>query len=85
MPPYKEKFPVGSRIRILDSEFLSKFKSEWRYHNPLTEEQMKFAGTETTIESVGYYHGGDVLYSLHNVPGIWHETCLELARPEPAK
>jgi hypothetical protein len=29
------------------------------------------------IKSVGFYHGGDVLYEIEGVPGIWHERCLE--------
>jgi hypothetical protein len=28
---------------------------------------------------VGFYHGGDPLYSLDGVPGVWHERCLVLA------
>ena len=23
------------------------------------------------------YHGGDVMYELADVPGIWHEVCLQ--------
>jgi hypothetical protein len=26
------------------------------------------------------HHGGDELYKLKGVPGIWHEQCLEEAR-----
>jgi hypothetical protein len=26
--------------------------------------------------SVGFYHGGDVLYVLEGIPGVWHESCL---------
>jgi hypothetical protein len=25
---------------------------------------------------VGFYHGGDVLYTLDGIPGLWHEQCL---------
>jgi hypothetical protein len=28
-------------------------------------------------DAAGYYHGGDVLYTLTGVRGIWHEQCLE--------
>jgi hypothetical protein len=28
------------------------------------------------VAAIGYYHGGDVLYTLNDIPGIWHEQCL---------
>lgn len=28
---------------------------------------------------IGYYHGGDELYWLKGVPGVWHERCLKAA------
>ena len=28
---------------------------------------------------VGFYHGGDALYELEGVPGVWHEVCLRKA------
>lgn len=31
------------------------------------------------VEKVGFYHGGDPLYKLDGVPGVWHEECLEAA------
>lgn len=37
---------------------------------------MKFADKIAKVKSVGFYHGGDVLYELKGVPGIWHEQCL---------
>jgi hypothetical protein len=36
-----------------------------------------FAGHETRVKNVFFYHGGDELYELDNVPGIWHEQCLK--------
>jgi len=41
---------------------------------------MKYAGIQATVKSVGFYHGGDQLYVLEYVPGIWHEICLESAQ-----
>lgn len=29
-----------------------------------------------TIKSVSFYHGGDEIYTLEEVPGIWHEDNL---------
>lgn len=47
------------------------------YHNKLTDEQMPFAGCVPRVAKVGYYHGGDPLYELEGLPGVWHEVCLE--------
>jgi hypothetical protein len=32
-------------------------------------------GRAAKVKSIGYYHGGDVLYQLEGVPGIWQEQC----------
>ena len=40
---------------------------------------MPYAGTVARVATVGFYHGGDVLYTLENIPGIWHEVCLDSA------
>jgi hypothetical protein len=37
----------------------------------------------TRIKSVGYYHGGDELYWLEEIPGTWHEENLESAPEQP--
>jgi hypothetical protein len=74
--PYEAQFREGIQIRINDKESLERFAREWQYHNPLTREQMQFAGVVATIVGIGFYHGGDPLYTLENVPGVWHEECL---------
>jgi hypothetical protein len=43
----------------------------------LESSQIKFANFQAVVISVGFYHGGDALYSLQHVPGLWHEPCLE--------
>lgn len=78
--PYKSEYPDGSRVRILDREQLERFAKEWKYHNPLQQEQLQFAGQTAVVKTVGFYHGGDELYELNNVPGIWHEQCLTHAK-----
>jgi hypothetical protein len=40
------------------------------------------AGAIAEVEKLGYYHGGDELYWLKGVPGVWHEQCLSLEAPE---
>lgn len=79
MSHYKEDFPVGSQVQVADSPNLNEFRSTWSYHHPLQAEQLEFAGCVATIESVSFYHGGDVLYQLLGVPGVWHERCLQAA------
>ena len=74
--PYQADFPVGTRVRIGDQAELEQFLRECKYHNPLQAEQLAFAYHPATIVSVGYYHGGDELYQLDGIPGIWHERCL---------
>ncbi len=75
--PYQERFPIGCPVQVADSDALAHFKETWEFHHPLQEEQLQFAGLITTINSVGYYHGGDVLYGLRGTGGYtWHEACL---------
>ena len=79
MAPYKEDFPKGSKVRIADRSALEHFRAEWKFHNPLSMEQLEFANRDARVIAIGYYHGGDVLYTLEGVPGIWHESCLARA------
>lgn len=41
--PYKAEYPEGSLVRIIDREQLERFSKEWKYHNPLQQEQIQFA------------------------------------------
>ena len=75
--PYKASHAIGSAVRVVQSAVLEHFQQSWKLHNPLITEQLAFAGLEATVKSIGYYHGGDVLYVLWDVPGVWHEQCLE--------
>jgi len=76
MTPYEPRFEVGARVEIADRAALEMFMRTWEYHNPLKPEQLAYAKQNATIEKVGIYHGGDVLYQLLDIPGIWHEGCL---------
>ena len=78
-PKKKSALTSGATPRIEERMVLDNFAKTWTLHNPLTAEQLAFAGHEATVKSVGYYHGGDVLYVLHDVPGVWHEQCLKAA------
>jgi hypothetical protein len=77
MARYNEDYPVGSTVRIVDAARLREFQQTWKYHNKLRPEQLEQAGRVAEVEKVGFYHGGDVLYELRGIPGVWHEQCLE--------
>lgn len=76
MPSYVENFPVGSKVRIVGASQLNEFLKTWQFHNKLEPAQLEYAGHLSEVKSVGFYHGGDVLYQLADIPGIWHEQCL---------
>jgi hypothetical protein len=77
MPPYKEKYPAGTKIRIASVERLLEFKRTWKYHHPILDEQIKAAGKAAKVKGVSFYHGGDALYTLQEVGGTWHEQVLD--------
>jgi diadenosine tetraphosphatase ApaH/serine/threonine PP2A family protein phosphatase len=74
--PYNAEFQEGSEVRIADRPALEEFQRTWRHHNKITDEQLDYAGALARVTFVGFYHGGDELYELEGVPGIWHERCL---------
>jgi hypothetical protein len=74
---YSESFPKGSKVKIANRAFLENFLLTWKLHNKLRPEQLDYADQIAEVESVGFYHGGDQLYKLENIPGIWHEQCLQ--------
>ncbi|MGE5208133.1 MAG: hypothetical protein ACM3KL_02255 [Alphaproteobacteria bacterium] len=76
MMAYQEKFPVGTTVRIAELAELERFRRDWQFHHKLEAEQLSFAGQPARVKEVGFYHGGDVLYHLDGVPGIWHEACV---------
>ena len=79
VPVYKELYPVGTEVRVLPRGKLEDFQRTWRYHHALQDGQLPYAGAVARIATVAFYHGGDVLYTLENIPGIWHEVCLDSA------
>lgn len=74
--PYNAEFAVGESVRIVDLDTLRSFVRNWRYHHPVNPDQMAYANQVGKVKSVGFYHGGDELYELKGIPGIWHEQCL---------
>lgn len=70
------EFEVGSQVKIADRNFLQQFLDAGQYHNELEPEQLSFADRTATVESVEFFHGGDEIYKLQGIPGVWHEECL---------
>jgi hypothetical protein len=71
------KFKNGAAVRIRDRATLEEFFRTWKYHHKLDVEQLSYAGRTATVKSSGMYHGGDVVYQLEGVPGVWHEQLLQ--------
>ena len=72
----KAEFEVGSEVRIADRAFLQEFLDAGQYHNELEPEQLEYAGRVARVQTVTFFHGGDEIYTLEGIPGVWHEECL---------
>ena len=72
------KFKNGVVVRIAPRRALEQFlRPTWEFHHPLDPEQLAYGGSTAAVLTSAMYHGGDVLYELQGLPGIWHEQCLE--------
>ena len=80
--PYSPRFAKGAKVRIASDDALNEFLKTWRFHHPLQNEQLTCHDVEAFVEVVYSYHGGDILYVLRDLPGIWHEQCLTESRKE---
>jgi hypothetical protein len=70
------EFEVGAEVRVADRPFLERFLEEGQYHNELEPEQLEYADRVAKVKSVDFFHGGDEIYTLEGIPGVWHEECL---------
>lgn len=70
------EFAVGTDVRIADRGFLEEFLEAGQYHNELEPEQLEYAGRVAKVKEVSLFHGGDEIYTLDGIPGVWHEECL---------
>lgn len=77
---YAADYPKVTLVKIATRQDLEKFRDTWRLHHPIQPEQLQYADQVDRVSSVGYYHGGDVLYWLEEFPGTWHECCLQAAQ-----
>lgn len=74
------KYPDGSTVRVATRPKLEDFLHSWKLHNKLQPNQLEFAEHTAKVKRSYMYHGGDILYELEDVPGVWHEQCLEPAK-----
>ena len=73
------EFEVGSEVNIADRAFLEAFLEAGQYHNELEPEQLAYAGKIAKVKAVDFFTGGDEIYTLQGIPGVWHEECLSAA------
>ena len=71
------KFREGARVEIADRPGLDEFLKTWSLHHKLQPEQLDHAGKIVRVERLFMYHGGDIIYQLESIPGLWHERCLK--------
>jgi len=70
------EFEIGQQVRIADRRFLESFLEAGQYHNELEPEQLEYSGHMAKVANVTFFHGGDEIYALEGIPGVWHEECL---------
>jgi hypothetical protein len=71
-----DKYQPGDLVLIDSPELLASFARTWKRHHPLETRQMAYAGQSAKIANSFMYHGGDILYELEDVPGVWHQQVL---------
>jgi hypothetical protein len=75
--PYRERFPVGTRVQIVQYDALKLFMNTYHLHHALVAEQLRYAGLLTDVTAVGFYHGGEPVYTLDHAGDFgWLEACL---------
>ncbi len=70
------EFETGTEARIADRAFLEQFLEAGQYHHELEPEQLDYADRVAKVKKVEFFHGGDEIYTLEGIPGVWHEECL---------
>jgi hypothetical protein len=73
------KYTRGSGVRVADRATLDAFFRDWKLHHRLSAEQLDYAGRVAIVVKYYMYHGGDMLYELEGLPGLWHEQLLVAA------
>lgn len=70
------KFEAGDMVQIADRLALDQFLQSWKFHHPLQREQLEYARKVAQVAQALMYHGGDIMYVLEGVPGIWHQRLV---------
>jgi hypothetical protein len=73
------EFEVGSEVRVAGRAFLEEFLEAGQYHHDLEPEQLEYADRTAKVKAVEFFTGGDEIYTLEGIPGVWHEECLSAA------
>jgi hypothetical protein len=73
-----DKFQVDETVQIACSETLNEFSRTWKLHHSLQSNQFQHAGQIARVKNSFMYHGGDILYELEGMPGLWHQQLLGL-------
>lgn len=76
--PYNPSFPVGAIVRIADRSVLEKFHADGKRRHRLQSGQIEYAGEVARVEEVDFCYGGERLYSLEGVPGLWDGDLLSV-------
>jgi hypothetical protein len=71
------KYPAGALVRVVSTRDLEGFLHTWKFNHPLRPEQLQYGGQTARVVRSMMYRGGDILYELDGIPGIWHEACVE--------
>ena len=71
------KYREGAVVRVASRPTLEAFFKNWKLHHPLQRAQLEYAGQPAKVLKSYMGHGGDILYELEGIPGIWHEQCVE--------
>jgi hypothetical protein len=56
--PYHPHFLIGAKVCIKSRHFLQDFQRTWKFHDPLKDSRLDYAGRIATVTRVGYYFGG---------------------------
>jgi hypothetical protein len=71
-------FQVGEAVQIVSRETLNEFSRTWKLHHRLQSNQFQHADQIARVTNSFMYHGGDILYELEGMPGLWHQQLLKL-------
>jgi hypothetical protein len=71
------KYPAGALVRVVSPRELERFFRSWKFDHPLRPEQLQYGGQSARVVRSMMYGGGNILYELDGIPGIWHEACVE--------